>query len=256
VKQAVNALLNQTVKPFEIIVIDNGSFFPLNLEPDSKLVKLKRFDTEIGVSNARNYGVSIAEGEFVAFIDDDCLPSNNWIEEVEKGIRTGADVLGGPLRAKFSATPPAWWKEKVLGYFVGVGNEAKGDIWSGNMIFEKAVIQKVGGFDPNIGPRAGKLLKGEDSYLMAKAKTQAKVLFLRTAIVFHMVGPERLTFKYIINWAYNSGKSQKIAFGPKPVAVYAFLKAFLEFLNPFLKSGKTGRILRIAVMVEQVGAII
>ena len=174
----------------------------------------------------------------------------------KRALELGLEVLGGPLRAKFSATPPTWWKEKVLGYFVGVGNEAKGDIWSGNMIFDRAVIQKIGGFDPNVGPRQGKLLKGEDSYLMAKAKIQARVLFLRTAIVYHLVGPERLTLKYIINWAYNSGKSQKIAFGPKPVSVYVFLKALLEFFNPFLESGKTGRILRIAVLVEQAGAII
>ena len=256
VKKAVESLLNQSVKPFEIVIIDNGSTLPLSMKVDSPFVKQVRFDKEIGISNARNYGICIAKGEYVAFIDDDCIASRNWLEEIQKGIRKGAEVLGGPLRPRFGAKPPKWWKEKNLGYFVGVGNAEKGEIWGGNMAFEKKIFNKIGVFNPKIGPRKGKLLKGEDSFLIAKAKAQCKVLFLPNAIVFHTVGPERLTLSYIIRWAYNSGKSQKIAFGPNPLAFYRFLKVTLEWLNPFMASDKSGRILRVAIMAEQVGTLI
>jgi glycosyltransferase involved in cell wall biosynthesis len=255
-KNAVANLLKQTVKPFEIIVIDNGSTIPLNLEINNSIIKQKRFDEEIGISNARNFGIGLAKGDYVAFIDDDCIPTKNWIEEIEKGIQTGAEVLGGPLRPKFGGKPPGWWKEKDLGYFVGVGNEYKKDIWGGNMIFQKKIFKKIGFFNPNIGPRKGKSLKGEDSYLINKAKSQGKVLFLPNAVVFHMVNPERMTLIYVLRWAYNSGKSQKIAFGPNPLAFYQFLKSVMEWLNPLLKNGRSTRVLKVASMVEQLGTII
>lgn len=257
VKKAVDSLVNQSVKPFEIIIIDNGSTLPLSMKVDNPIIKQIRFDEEIGVSNARNYGIGIARGEYVAFIDDDCIAGKNWIEEIQKGIRTGAEVLGGPLRPRFGAKPPEWWNEKDLGYFVGVGNAEKENIWGGNMVFEKQIFKKIGVFNPKIGPRKGKLLKGEDSYLIAKAKAQGRVLFLPKAIVFHLVTSERLTLSYIIRWAYNSGKSQRIASGhPSPLAFYRFLKAMIAWFNPFIGSGKSSRIQKVAIMVEQIGTII
>jgi len=65
-----------------------------------------------------------------------------------------------------------------------------------------------------------------------------------------------LTFRYIIRWAYNSGKSQKIAYGPSLLAFYPFLRAILTWFNPLIKYGKSGRVQKVAIMVEQVGTII
>lgn len=73
VKDAVDSLLNQSIKPLEIIIIDDGSSSPLRMEVDDQKLRLVRFDEEIGLSNTRNYGVKIAKGEYVAFMDDDCI---------------------------------------------------------------------------------------------------------------------------------------------------------------------------------------
>jgi glycosyltransferase involved in cell wall biosynthesis len=256
VKEAVDSLVNQSVRPFEIIIIDDASSPPLRMKVDGSEMKLIRFDKEIGLSRARNYGIDVARGEYVAFIDDDCIASKHWIEEIQKGIRAGGDILGGPLRPRFRTKPPKWWNEKILGYFVGVGNSEKRDIWGANMVFRKEVFRKIGVFNPSIGRQKGKLLAGEDSYLIAKGKENCKILFMANAEVFHLVRSERLTLSYIIRWAYYSGKSQKIAYGPNPLAFYRFLKAMIEWLNPFIRSGKSGRILKVAIMAEQVGTII
>lgn len=216
VRKAVDSLANQAVKPFEIIIIDNGSSPPLSMKVDGSKMKLIRFDEEIGLSRARNYGIKVAKGEYIAFMDDDCIASKHWIEEIQKGIKAGGDILGGPLRPRFRAKPPNWWNEKDLGYFVGVGNPETRVIWGANMVFRREVFRKIGVFNPKIGRQKGKLLSDEESYLIAKGKESCKILFMPKAEVFHVVTSERLTLRYIIRWSYYSGKSQKIAQGLNP----------------------------------------
>jgi glycosyltransferase involved in cell wall biosynthesis len=52
-------------------VIDDASNPPLQLKSLSPIVRIVRFDNEVGASKARNYGIKIAKGDYIAFIDDD-----------------------------------------------------------------------------------------------------------------------------------------------------------------------------------------
>jgi GT2 family glycosyltransferase len=254
-KNTVDSLVNQSVKPLEIIIIDNSSTPPLSMEVDGSEVRQIRLDEEVSKSSALNYAIGIAKGEYIAFLDDDCIASKHWIEAIQKGIRSGAEVLGGPLRPRFRAKPPDWWNEKDLGYFVGVGNSEKRDIWGANMVFKREVFRRIGFFNPKLGPQKGKRLHCEDIDLIARAKARCKVLFVPEVEVFHMVMPERLALGYIIRWGYINGKSLKIAYGPSKLAFYLFLKAMISFFNPFTKSEKSVRIEKVAIMAEQIGAV-
>jgi glycosyltransferase involved in cell wall biosynthesis len=265
VKGAVQSILSQSMEPFEIIIIDDASKSPLRMDLNDSRIKLIRFDTEVGLSAARNYGISIAKGEYVAFMDDDAIASNHWIEEIQNGITAGGEILGGPLRPLFRAKPPKWWNEKDLGYFVGVGNSETQQIWGANMVFKKEVFQKIGVFNPNIGRQKGKLLSLEDANLISRGKKSFRVLFLPKAEVYHLVRSQRLALGYIIRWSYNHGKSQRIELGPNKLlltarwragAFYLLFKTMIKFLDPFTKSTKSVRILQVANMAETVGIII
>jgi GT2 family glycosyltransferase len=105
-----------------------------------------------------------------------------------------------------------------MGYFVGVGNLKKKEIWGANMVFKKEVFKKIGFFDPKLGPQKGKHINGEDTDLIEKARTQLKVAFLPEANAFHIVMSNRLTLRYILRWAYYSGRSQRIMGGPGKLA--------------------------------------
>lgn len=59
--------------PFEILVIDDGSNPPLKLEIDSPNLRVIRFSEEQGLSNSRNFGISQAKEDFVAFLADDTV---------------------------------------------------------------------------------------------------------------------------------------------------------------------------------------
>jgi glycosyltransferase involved in cell wall biosynthesis len=254
-KKAIKSLLNQSVKPFEIIVIDDASSTPLQMKIEDSRIKLIRFNEERGLSGARNCGISESIGDYLAFIDDDCIATKHWLEEIQKGIKAGGDILGGPLRPMLRTKPPVWWDEYDLGYFAGVGNSKNHAIWGANMIFRKEVFKKIGVFNPKIGRQKGKLLAHEDAYLISKGRENYKVLFMPKAVVYHLVRAERLTLRYIIRWSYYAGKSQKIASGPNKLAIYFFLKILMELVNPFSSTKKSAKIEKIARLAELFGAV-
>ncbi len=69
-KVAVESVLQQTYQTVEVIVIDDGSTPAIQLADDSRITVI-RFEKSRGSAAARNYGLQIAKGEYVAFLDDD-----------------------------------------------------------------------------------------------------------------------------------------------------------------------------------------
>ncbi len=82
--RCVNSLTQQTYRHLEIILVDDGS--PDNCgrlcdELSQKDPRIKVYHKENGgLSDARNYGVSKATGQYVSFIDSDDYVSSNYIE--------------------------------------------------------------------------------------------------------------------------------------------------------------------------------
>ena len=75
--EAINSVLNQNYQPIEIIVIDDGSTDKTSKIVKSFGAKVKYFcQNNSGSATARNYGISIANGDFLAFLDADDL----WVE--------------------------------------------------------------------------------------------------------------------------------------------------------------------------------
>lgn len=98
-EKCLESLCNQTYKNFEIIIIDDGStdesmkiiekyklLFP-------KLIKSFRKKNG-GLSDARNYGLSKAQGEYVGFVDsDDYIHRDMYLNLMRKAKETDSDVV-------------------------------------------------------------------------------------------------------------------------------------------------------------------
>lgn len=84
VSKAIDSVVNQTVKPFEIIVVDDGSSDNLSSLIKNNYKNIKYFyQSNKGVSAARNLGINNATGDFIAFLDSD----DEWKKEkLEKHI--------------------------------------------------------------------------------------------------------------------------------------------------------------------------
>jgi GT2 family glycosyltransferase len=240
-----------------IILIDDESSPPLNVDYEDKKLKIIRFDKEIGISKARNYGIKISQGDYIAFIDDDAVADANWLKEIQRGIRTGAEVLGGPLKPLFKASPPEWWNEKDFGAYAGVGN--LGRIWGCNMIISKKVFEKIGLFRTEISRYKGKLFSGEDEDLVERAINKGySVLFLPRAIVYHKVPPQRMTLRYILRWEYFYGKSVRKKNGYRPLKTFYLLFInLLNMANPcVIFSKRNDRIRKIAWLAQLLGQLV
>ncbi|MCK5825185.1 MAG: glycosyltransferase family 2 protein [Ichthyobacteriaceae bacterium] len=89
-ERAINSVLNQTFKDFEIIVVDDCS--PDNTEEwlknnDNSLITYYRNNTNKGLSYNRNLGVEKSRYKYIAFLDDDDLWLNNHLFELSKMIK-------------------------------------------------------------------------------------------------------------------------------------------------------------------------
>ena len=93
-EKCLNSLVNQTLEEIEILVINDGS-----TDDSQKIIdefqekfsqKIKAFSKENGgLSDARNFGIDRATGNFLAFVDSDDYISENMLQEMYDLAKNG-----------------------------------------------------------------------------------------------------------------------------------------------------------------------
>jgi GT2 family glycosyltransferase len=82
----LQALSNQTMEDFEVILIDNGSTDGAvdSLEPDNFNFNLiiEKFSINRGFAAANNAGVQLARGKWIALLNADAFPEADWLEQL------------------------------------------------------------------------------------------------------------------------------------------------------------------------------
>lgn len=90
IDELMKVLMPQVTEDVEVIVIDDGSDVPYSPNyPEIKVVRQKNK----GQSAARNKGLSVAKGEYIAFIDADDMVSPNYVQKILDKTNEGFDVL-------------------------------------------------------------------------------------------------------------------------------------------------------------------
>lgn len=97
IRRSVDSVLNQTHRKLEVLVVDDGSTDQterLFLSETDSRVRYVRYSPNRGACYARNHGVSLAKGAYIAFQDSD----DQWApEKLEKELaymkETGADMV-------------------------------------------------------------------------------------------------------------------------------------------------------------------
>lgn len=100
VDYCVHSLIAQTYQNYELILVDDGSTDSTGKKLDAYASNPKVrvvHKTNGGLSEARNYGVGIAKGDYISFVDGDDLVSPRYLETLSKGLRYGKNVLVSAL---------------------------------------------------------------------------------------------------------------------------------------------------------------
>lgn len=85
-RDCVASVLDQTVDDIEVIVVDDATERPIELPTEDTRVRLLRRETNGGPAAARNTGMDVARGTYLAFCDDDDLFSPNRLALAVEGL--------------------------------------------------------------------------------------------------------------------------------------------------------------------------
>ena len=206
VDELLESLSNQTLKDFEVIIVEDGSVKNCKDVCDkyADILVLHYYAKEnSGPGQSRNYGAERAGGDYLLILDSDVVLPENYLQAVEDTLREAAtEAFGGPDAAHPSFTPV----QKAISYSMtsffttgGIrGGKAKLDKFyprSFNMGIRRDVYLQLGGFS--------KMRFGEDidfSYRIVEAGYQPR-LFPK-AWVWHK---RRTDFRKFFRQVYNSG---------------------------------------------------
>jgi glycosyltransferase involved in cell wall biosynthesis len=194
------------------------------------------FEARPGANYARNAALAAAEGEILAFIDDDIRPAETWLATALAVLeREGADFSGGRILPDWEAPPPAWLLDNDELYdFLGLmaTNErrrltlpftARPKIWGGNMIFRRSVIDRVGDFNVTRGRTATRLFSGDETDLIRRVLEAGLVVVYDPAIlVHHWVPRERMRRRYFWRWVFGYAEGKAVNGPPRPAGVSVF----------------------------------
>lgn len=168
-RRCLEALAAQTLSRecLEIIVIDNGS-------ADDTAETARSFpgvtvlsEPRPGSYVARNQGLKVARGQYVAFTDADCVPAPDWLEQAVAAARRRPDagVLAGRIELfeEGESEGPAFSDYERLFSFPQ-SYAARGNCATANWMSPQAVFEQLGGFDEG-------LKSGGDRQMALRIKT-------------------------------------------------------------------------------------
>ena len=108
VDELLQSLTRQTLKDFEVVIVEDGSSLTCRhiVEKYEKQLAIHYYlKTNSGPGQTRNYGAERSQGEYLLILDSDCILPAGYLEAVEAELQQEpADAFGGPDRAHDSFT--------------------------------------------------------------------------------------------------------------------------------------------------------
>ncbi len=181
-KDCLESLRNNTLRDFEVVIVDNGSSdgsaaFIKNNYPRIKLLELEQ---NLGLAIASNKGREIAEGKYLFFYNNDTIADKNLLSELIKTTESdsrigvcGCRTLSYDGSREINCGVPL----DIFGYPYGGGNTFYVDA---GIFIRQDVFDNIGGFDPKL------FLYGEDKDLCWRTLLYGyKVVAVPNAIFYH-----------------------------------------------------------------------
>src|SRR5690606_12893686 len=109
INDLLGSLSDQTDTDFEVLIVEDGSSDRCEPEVDVFKAKLNVkyiYKENSGPGQARNMGSELSTGNYLVFLDSDCVLPSHYVQTVKQSLsRDYSDAFGGPDRAKEDFTP-------------------------------------------------------------------------------------------------------------------------------------------------------
>ena len=224
-RQTLDQLTRVTVPPgttWELLVVNNnctdGTDAVIGAFADRLPIR-RLFERTPGLSHARNRALTEANGDYILWIDDDVLVSQDWLVAfVDSAIRfPAAAAFGGPIEPWFPVPPDPvllaafpWLRRGFCGIDYGseqcVLSEDR-PIYGANMAFARGAIAGLR-FDGTLGTVQGSGMSGEETDFVARlCQRGGSVVWCPAMRVRHYVDPSRMKLEYLKRYTLDLGRS-------------------------------------------------
>jgi len=189
---------------YQVIVVDDQS----DQSPESLIADFcQRIDVTLlvqphrGPAVARNAGAALSTGDYVVFIDDDCVAAPDWLCCLAKSFAVKSDyALGGFVVNRLTENPYSAASQAlvdfVCGYFQG---SERSFFTSNNLAVPSKLFREIGGFDEQIA-----LAAAEDrEFCVRWLRLGHHLAFDSSAIVHHA---HKLTLRRFWRQHFNYGR--------------------------------------------------
>jgi len=165
-------------------------------------------EPEMNIALARNRAINEARGDYIVFIDDDEIPSDDWLVRLYTTCNEyAADAVFGPVKPHFEKEPPQW-KVKAKIFCKPSINIKSGSVlhWDSTSTCNVLLVRKTfkdneNKFNPAFG-RSG----GEDVDFFRRASEKgSNFIWCAEALVYETIPPERFKKSYLLNRAFLEG---------------------------------------------------
>ncbi len=222
---AIDSLLAQNfAASFEVVVVDNKSSDRTREVVEQRLSdpRLKYiYEPQIGLSVARNTGAKVSCGEILAYLDDDAVASESWLQILYSAYEQNPKlaIAGGKVTLLWppGKQAPVWLSASLAGnlgaydlgestvYIDNPGLTPRGLNYS----IRRCFLDEIGGFDPNLGRVGKNLLSNEELQMTELALSKGwEVAYLPDALVAHNVSEERIKRSWFFRRGWWQGISE------------------------------------------------
>jgi len=244
VARAIDSVLKQSLNPYEIIVVDDGSDDGTSEMINNKYKSIKLIQQQNnGVSAARNKGIKHAKGDWIGLLDSD----DEWTEQK---LENQADRLIQNPEYDFCHTNEIWIRNGVR-----VNQRKKHEKYGGyifdkcldicrispsSVLFRKNILDHVGWFD-------SQLPVCEDYDLWLRITSEYRILFIDEPLIIKYGGHddqlshsiESIEF-FRIKSLENLLEGSELSTNNRILAIQMIIKKYNIYLNGLVKRKKQG----------------
>ena len=240
-KRSIDSVINQTIKPFEIIIVDDGSNDGTQAMVKKKYDSLKLIKQKNkGASAARNSGIRASSGEWICFLDSDDEWKNDKLEKQITAVANNSDY-------KFFHSNEIWIKN---GKRINQKKKHKkygGDIFKkcldmcrispSSVLIDKNIFEEIGFFNVN-------LVVCEDYELWLRICDKYEVFFIDEPLILKYGGHQGQLSYSIDSIEYHRIKALEYLLSTglskenRDYTIQMLISKISIYLNGLIKRGK------------------